>query len=236
MSIAFGQVAGEDKWQIIILLWWLCYLWFPTFELTNISKKNCSYHTVSNTFILAQDSSNNLDIPSINSAMAQTHASGKITARNQDQDATSPQALTDIQSNPLSAAKQLTTKPRPKPKMKQTDTSLPYSSTLHSPTYSTRLQRTPWSLAESGRLQHVSHKLTNLWQNVTKCHILDSTRLRWTPSEFGGVWWNPVESGGLQWTPADSGRFWWSLVNSGGVWWIPVESGGVQWSLAEFCR
>ena len=59
--------------------------------------------------------------------MAQTHASGKITARNQDQDATSPQALTDIQSIPLSATKQLTTKPRPKLRMKQTDTSLPRS-------------------------------------------------------------------------------------------------------------
>jgi hypothetical protein len=48
--------------------------------------------------------------------MAQTRASGKIAAANQDQDATSPQALTDIQSNHLSSTEQLIIKTRPKPK------------------------------------------------------------------------------------------------------------------------
>lgn len=59
--------------------------------------------------------------------MAQTRASGKIAATNQDQDATSPQALTDIQSNHLTSTEQLITKPRPKPKQKQVNIPLPRS-------------------------------------------------------------------------------------------------------------
>ena len=67
-------------------------------------------------------------------------------------------------------------------------------STLHSPTYSGGLWRTPWSLPDSDRFQHVSHQVTNLSHTVTYWSPVDSTGLQQTPADSSGIHQTPVES------------------------------------------
>ena len=99
-------------------------------------------------------------------------------------------------------------------------------STLHSPTYSGDSGGVRWSLA----------CVTKCNKIVTKCDILshtESTRVRWTPPDSGGLWWTLLESGGLHRTLVDSAGVWRTLVDSARLWQVSWK-----WSFTiyGYCR